>query len=129
MENAFFGNIMNKKEKAILRLLFDNCTKNSGSCILTPLDMLKAIPLDIEFSREELEPVLRVLETDEYFEMTVSSKKGEKVYCFTLLHKGMNIKREEQRAKKDLWKKILITLALAVMSVLAKRLFDMIMGK
>jgi hypothetical protein len=128
MENAFFGNVMNKKEKAILRLLYDKCTKNNGSCILAPLEMLVAIPLDIELRREELEPVLKVLETDEYFDMTVSTRKGEKVYCFTLKHKGLNIKREEQKARQSVANKILLALLGATVTFLAGRLLLFIFG-
>ena len=128
MANIFLGNVMNKKERAILRLLYDKCTKNNGSCILAPLEMLSAIPLDIEMRRDELEPVLRVLEVDEYFEMTLSTRKGEKVYCFTLKHKGLNIKREEQKAQKEVVKKVMLALLGAVVTFLAGQLLRGLFG-
>ena len=119
---------MNKKEKAILRFLYDKCTKNNGSCIIAPLELLTAIPLDIELMREELEPVLKVLEADEFFEMTVSTRRGEKVYCFTLKNKGLNIKREEQTARMTVAKKIMLALLGAAVTFLAGRLLVFIFG-
>jgi len=128
MENAFFGNVMNKKEKAILRLLYERCTGNKGSCILAPMDILRAIPLDIELKREELEPVLEVLGTDDYFDMTISNRKGERVYCFTLKKKGLNIQREEQKAKKELAKKLLIAVLAALVTFAVGQLLRGIWG-
>lgn len=109
---------LSKKEKALMRALFNESKLRSGVCLVTPIDILSAIPYDIEFKEEELAPMLKVLEIDDYFDFVESDKRGELVYCITLQKKGLNFQRRQELFRKSVYFKIAITIIFACFSAL-----------
>lgn len=110
--------VLTKKEKAVMRVVYQEADKQDGSCLLTPIDILEKIPLDIEFDENELDGVLKNLEIDEYFDVTRSDKRGELVYCINMQKKGLQFARVERAFKSNLTFKILLTLGLSVVTAL-----------
>lgn len=110
--------VLNKKEKAVMRVIYQEADKQDGSCLLTPIDILEKLPLDLAFEESELDVTLKNLEIDEYFDVTRSDKKGELVYCINMLKKGRQFARVERAFRSNLAFKILLTLGLSVATAL-----------
>lgn len=70
-----------------MRIVYQEAERQNGSCLLSPIDILEKIPLDIPFEEDELDQTLRNLEIDEYFDVIRSDKKGELVYCINMQKK------------------------------------------
>ena len=58
------------------------------------------------------------MEIDDYFDLTLSDKKGELVYCINMHKKGLQFARVERAFKSNLRFKIILTLATAATSAL-----------
>ena len=86
--------VLTKKEKAVMRVIYQEAEKQNGSCLLTPIDIFEKIPLDLDFEEDELDTTLRNLEIDDYFDITRSDKKGELVYCINMqkIHYHFHVK-------------------------------------
>lgn len=101
--------ILAKKEHALMQAIYDFANEKGGVGLIRPVELLERIPYNVEFRKSDLEPVLSVLELDEYIECVSTDKKGEKFYCITLKKKGKAYKRKieiEKRKKKNalMWK-------------------------
>lgn len=107
---------LTKKEKAVMRYVYNAATKNKGTCLVRPCDILSNISYDLEFGAGELAPTLKNLELDDYFELTETDKKGELYYCINLRKRGLAYARAEASFKKKLIFKIAITVICAVIT-------------
>ena len=101
--------VLTKKEKAVMRIVYQEAERQNGSCLLSPIDILEKIPLDIPFEEDEI---------DEYFDVIRSDKKGELVYCINMQKKGLQFARVEHAFKSNLALKIMLTLGLSVVTAL-----------
>lgn len=110
--------VLTKKEKAVMRVIYKEADKQSGACLLTPIDIFTQLSLDLDFEEHELDVALRNLEIDDYFDVTQSDKKGELVYCINMHKKGLQFARVERAFKSNLRFKILLTIGTAIMSAL-----------
>ena len=110
--------VLTKKEKAVMRVIYQEADKQNGSCLLTPIEIFEKLPLDLPFEEDELDTTLRNLEIDDYFDITRSDKKGELVYCINMQKKGLQFARVERAFKSNLVFKILLTLGLSVVTAL-----------
>ena len=108
--------VLTKKERAVMRVVYGAADKKSGVCLLSPLELFRRIPLDLDFDEEELDATLCSLELDDYFDITRSDKKGELVYCINMHRKGLAYARVEKAVKSNLKFKILLALAGGVCS-------------
>ena len=111
--------MLNKKESALMRVIYKQTTKNKGMCLIRPVDLMVGIPYSLEFKAEDLEPTMRALVYDEYIEIVESDKKGNFYYCITLLKKGFAFQRSEEqrlRARRAsiVWKVVLALIGTAV---------------
>ncbi|MCM1306779.1 MAG: hypothetical protein NC037_04445 [Bacteroides sp.] len=108
--------VLTKKEKAVMRVIYHEADKQSGACLLTPIDIFSRIPLDLDFEENELDIALRNLEIDEYFDVTRSDRKGELVYCINLHKKGLQFARVERAFKSNVTFRILLAVATGLTS-------------
>ena len=96
-------------------------------CLVRPVDIMQGIPYDIDFKREELEPMLSGLAYDEYFEIVETDKKGEYYFCITLLKRGFAFQRTQemlQRSTRNKWiTKIALVLVGAILSLILTLIF------
>ena len=75
-------------------------------CLVSPAEILSALPKKSRCSEERLDRVLRELQLDDYFEMLSSERKGEKMYVITLHAEGRAFKRYSVQMKRDFALKI-----------------------
>lgn len=108
--------VLTKKEKAVMRVIYHEADKQSGACLLTPIDIFSQVPLDLDFEEHELDIALRNLEIDDYFDVTRSDKKGELVYCINMHKKGLQFARVERAFKSNLIFRILLAVATSLTS-------------
>lgn len=122
--------MLNKKEVALMKVIYQKTTNNNGMCLVRPVDIMQGIPYDIDFKREELEPMLSGLAYDEYFELVETDKKGEYYFCITLLKRGFAFQRTQemlQRSNRNKWiTKIVLVLVGAVLSLVLSLIFKAI---
>ncbi|MEG1529037.1 MAG: hypothetical protein RR405_01680 [Clostridia bacterium] len=107
---------LTKKERAVMRVVYQESEKKSGVCLLTPIDIFSKISYDLEIEEQDLDIALRDLEIDDYFDLTRSDKKGELVYCINMRQKGLAFARVERAFKSNLKLKLLLAFACGIMS-------------
>ncbi|MEG1612838.1 MAG: hypothetical protein RR357_01595 [Clostridia bacterium] len=125
---------LTKKERALLHVIISMAEKNSEAiCLVKPLDVFKALPYDLDYTPDELEPMMKGLQLDDYFDFIVTDKKGDLIYCVTMHQKGLSFARVERAWRKSLLNRILITAAMGIVSgtvvFLVKLLLSQITGK
>lgn len=103
--------VLTKKEKAVMRVVYGEASRQNGSCLLTPIQLFSQIPLDLDFDESELDVALNNLEIDDYFELIRSDRKGELVYCINMQKKGLQFARVERAFKKNIVFKIMLAMA------------------
>ena len=106
--------MLNKKESALMRVIYKKTTKNKGMCLIRPVELMVGIPYDIEFRAEDLEPTIKALEYDEYIDIVESDKKGEFYYCITLSKKGFAFQRSEEQRIRNRRSSIIFKIMLAL---------------
>ena len=117
--------MLNKKETALMRVIYKKTTKNKGMCLIRPVELMTGIPYEIDFRAEDLEPTMKALVYDEYIEIVESDKKGDFYYCVTLLKKGFAFRRsEEQRLRtrrSSIISKVLLALLGGAVTIILTR--------
>ena len=117
--------MLNKKESALMRVIYKKTTKNKGMCLIRPVDLMVGISYGIDFKAEDLEPTMKALVYDEYIDLVESDKKGDFYYCITLLKKGFAFQRsEEQRLRarrSSIISKILLALLGGAVTIILTR--------
>lgn len=110
--------VLTKKEKAVMKVVYTETDKQTGACLLTPIQIFEQIPMDIDIQEDELEIALRNLEIDDYFDITRSDKKGELVYCINMHRKGLQFARVERALKSNIMFRLLLALGTGAVSAL-----------
>ena len=108
--------VLTKKERAVMRTVYQAADKKSGVCLLSPIELFDRLSLDLDFDEEELDGTLRNLEIDDYFDITRSDKRGELVYCINMHQKGLAFDRVEKAFKSNLKFKIILAIVGGVCS-------------
>lgn len=111
--------VLTKKEKAVMRVVYQEADKKDGTCLLSPIDIFSKLSLDLDFEEDELDLTLRNLEVDDYFDVTRSDKKGELVYCINMHSKGLQFARVERAFKSNLTFRLLLAVACGLTSAAA----------
>ncbi len=111
--------MLERKEDALMRAIFTFATLKGGVGLIRPIDLLAMIPYNIEFKATDLEPVLGVLEMDDYIENVVTDKKGETFFCITLKKRGQAYKRTIELEKRNKRAKILFKVGLGIFTTIA----------
>ena len=120
--------MLGKKEKLIMKAVYLKAVKTDGKCLMTPTELLAEIPYTRDFRREDLEPCLKALVLEDYFELIDTEKKGERVFCFTLHQNGYAFARQIESEKSAIKFKIVLTVAGAILSVTLVRILTLIAG-
>jgi len=110
--------VLTKKEKAVMRVVYAEAEQQGGSCLLTPIEIFSQIPLDIDIEESELDITLKNLEIDEYFDLTLSDRKGELVYCINLQKKGLQFARVERAFRSNVMFRLLFAVCTATVGAL-----------
>lgn len=112
--------VQNKKEKALMEVVYTAARPSGGQCLITPLELLNRIPYKVEFRENDLEPVMEALSLDGYFEYESATRKGEPVFCIILKEKGNSYMRDKRNARIKIYKRIATTIAFALLGYLVK---------
>ena len=108
--------VLTKKERAVMRTVYQAADKKSGVCLLSPIELFDRLSLDLDFDEEELDGTLCNLEIDDYFDITRSDTRGELVYCINMHQKGLAFARVEKAFKSNLKFKIILAIVGGVCS-------------
>lgn len=108
--------VLTKKEKAVMRVIYREAESKDGQCLLTPIQIFEELPLDLAIDEAELEPTIKNLEIDDYFDVTHSERKGETVYCINMHQKGLQFARVEKAFRSNLAFRILLAVATGLTS-------------
>lgn len=101
--------MLNKKEKAVMKVIYFEASAKGGKCLISPLHILTSIPYKIDFKKEDMDAVMKVLALDDYFEVVETRKKEQPIYCITLHQKGHAFIREIINEKRAIRFKIVLT--------------------
>ena len=94
--------MLNKKEIAVMRTVYDVCAKNNDSGIMSDEFIIQSTPEKYKFDATKIDAILNQLEYDGYFECTKSDRNGETVNVITLKSKGKAFKRELIQRRREL---------------------------
>src|SRR5690554_723627 len=112
--------VLNKKEKALLNIVYKTAVNKNGQCLLTPLDILQKISYNLEFTEQDLEKSLNDLALDDYFSLDKAKRRNEIVYVISLKEKGLSYIRDKKKARKKLYIRIITAILIAIMSFIIK---------
>lgn len=107
--------MINKKEKMLMKYLLSVCEKKD-TCLLSPLDLCHTFEPKYNVNDIELESILEGLTQENYISVVNSDKKGELVYCITILAKGKSFLRDQKNIKINWSVAITRTIILAIIS-------------
>ena len=94
--------MLNKKEIAVMRAVYDVCAKNNDSGIISDDFIIQSTPEKYKFDAAKIDAILNQLEYDGYFQCTKSDRNGETVNVITLKSKGKAFKRELLLRRREL---------------------------
>ncbi len=112
--------VLDKKEKALLNVVYKTAVNKNGQCLLSPIEILEKIPYKLEFTEKDLDKVLNDLALDNYFNVEKAKHHGELYYVITLREKGLSYIRDKKKARRKLYIRILTGILLAIMSYVIK---------
>ena len=118
--------MLNRKEVAVMRVIYDICSKNNDSGIISDDFIMQSAPEKFKLTASKVDTILNQLEYDGYFECTKSERNGETVNVITLKQKGKAFKRELiQRRRKlinDMFWRVVFAALGAVVALVVNRI-------
>lgn len=106
--------MLSKKENAVMTVLAKEC-KNKDALLITPID-LKGFLTEENISTQNLDKIISDLYMDGYFDLVLSDRHGEKVYCITLTERGKGYLRNKKILKRNILFRLCLSAALALFS-------------
>ena len=118
--------MLSKKEKILMNYIFNKC-ENKGTILITPEELENQLKPRYDVGKKEIESLVEGLVLDRYITMILSDKSGRPIYCVSLDKKGESYVRDKESERKALFKMIVRTILLAILStavgVLLKLIF------
>lgn len=121
--------MLNKKEVAVMRCVYDICSKNNDSGIVADDFIIQSTPEKFKFTAAKVDTILNQLEYDGYFECTKSERKGETVNVITLKQKGKAFKRELIQRRRQLINDTFWRVVFAALGAVVALIVNKILGK
>lgn len=94
--------MLNKKEVAVMRAIYDSCKTNNFSTIITDERIIALSPEKLKLNNAAVDTILKQLEYDGYFECVKSDRRGTTVNVITLKQKGKAFCRELVQRRRDI---------------------------
>lgn len=107
--------MLNKKEVAVMRAVYDACKRKNDSCIITDEFIIQSSPEKFKLNPTQVDTILRQLEYDGYFECTKSDRDGKTVNVITLKPKGKAFEREMVQRKRSLINAMIMRVGMAAL--------------
>lgn len=122
--------MLNKKEIAVMRVVYDACKKNNDSGIISDDFIIQSTPEKYRFDAAKIDAILNQLEYDGYFQCTKSDRNGETVNVITLKSKGKAFQRELIQRRRELvntffWRMVFAALG-AIVALVVNRLISLL---
>ena len=108
--------MLERLEKKVLSTLVYEL-KEKSAILISPLDLVKIVNEE-SLSISRLEKIINDLSVDGYFDLVYSDRRGETVYCISLLEKGKGFLRSEKQRKRNLLARLFLTIGFAFISFL-----------
>ena len=108
--------MLSRLENKVLTSLIKVCNQK-GAILISPIDLLKIVGVE-NLTLSQLEKIIEDLRLDGYFDLVYSDRRGEKVFCITLYEKGKGYIRSESIEKRNLIKRLTLTIGFAILSFL-----------
>lgn len=102
-------------EKTVLRCVIKRCGERS-TCLLSLSECNGLQTKGKRITQKKLGDVLDCLAFDGYVDVVLSDRRGERVYCITLLKRGKGYQRERVQSKREIVYRIIIAVASAVVT-------------
>ncbi len=113
--------MLKKKEEMVLKIIKDNAYKGE-SIIISPSSIVAFVGNEELVSEQNVEEILKTLSTNDYIDLLISDKKGQKFYCITLLKRGKNYEHEKKLEISAIRSRILLAVVCAIVSFLVGRI-------
>ncbi len=117
--------MLDRLEKKVMTTLC-NELKEKQAILISPMDLIKIVGTE-NLSTSRLEKIINDLSMDGYFDLVYSDRRGETVYCISLLGKGKSYLRNERQTKRNLLSRLFLTIGFAIVSflvgVILKKIF------
>ena len=120
--------MLNRKEIAVMRVIYDVCSKNNDSGIISDDFIIQSTPEKYKLTSSKVDTILNQLEYDGYFECTKSERKGETVNVITLKQKGKAFKRELIQRRRKLLSDTVMRIFFAALGAVVALVVRMIFG-
>ena len=111
--------MLNKKEVAVMRVVYDACKINNDSCIITDERIIQSTPEKFKLQTTQVDVILHQLEYDGYFECIKSDREGKTVNVITLKQKGKAFEREMVQRRRGIVNSMVMRVALAALGAVA----------
>ena len=109
--------MLNRRESEIMRAVYGLCGEREN-CLVSVYDILRMLPQRRGYTAEAVEEILRALECDDYFDLVLSERKGERMYVITLHRSGAEYRRDRQQVRRGVASRIALSAAGAVVAFL-----------
>ncbi len=113
--------MLNKREKYIMGYIYRACSEK-GVCILPQDEVFEAVQQRFQLGKQEIDGLLRCLEMDDYIDVVRTEKDGAQYYCITLHFKGKGYLRELQNYRRQIYFKVVLTVATALLGVVLTKM-------
>ena len=111
----------NKRQRAVLQVICDNCIKGE-SCLLSKSSIIAFCLAPKLINEENISQILKGLKDEDYIDIVYSSRNGEDIYCITLNPKGRNYLVEYKRELRNFKNRLFLAALCAVVSFLVGKL-------
>lgn len=120
--------MLNKKEVAVMRCVYNACKKHNDSAIISDERIIQSCPEKFALDNAKVDAILKQLEYDGYFECTKSERNGKTVNVFSLKQKGKAFEREMTQRRRELANTMLWRVIFAAIGAVVALLVTKIMG-
>lgn len=120
--------MLNKKEVAVMRAVYDVCKKNNDSCIMSDEYIIQSTPERYKLNVTQVDVILHQLEYDGYFECTKSDRDGKTVNVITLKQKGKAFEREMVQRRREMINSFIMRIVFAALGAVVALVVNKILG-
>lgn len=121
--------MLNKKEVAVMRCIYDTCKKHNDSAIMSDEVIIQSCPEKFKLTEINVDTILKQLEYDGYFECTKSDKDGKTVNVISLKQKGKAFKREMIQRRREVVNTMIWRIVYAAIGAVVALLVNKLLGR
>ena len=120
--------MLNKKEVAVMRAVYDVCKRKNDSCIITDEFIIQSAPEKFKLTPTHGDTILHLWEYDVYFDCPKSDRDGKTVNVITLKPKGKAFERELVQRRRNLINTMTMRIVFAAMGAVVALVVNKILS-